>query len=410
MRRTREGRRSRLAKVFAVTIAIAFVASIGSSRADTTANAANAANAANTANTAGAANANDVANSAHPANAPAAAIGEVRVYGNTTTLELAPVHVVAEETRVLSSFGVSVTNGGIPNLFNPGEADVATNAETQALRQSVDHPDLRIIFTVSEGFYRVLARRSSGITKLADLRGKKIGTVPRTSSAYYLSRMLATEGLTEADVTIVPMVPLDKIPGAMKRGEIDAATVWEPEIEKAAQLLGADAIVFQDRSVYRELFNLNTTAANLANPAKRAGIVRLVRMLIRASAQIRRDPQQAITLLSKATHYDEKLIGQVWHHEGYPGTLVPDLLDVMTAEEPWIAKERNRTPRSRAELAKLIDESIVREALEQERALDRSISVDERVAELAAKVEGGWAICEIERLRYSYSLFAEAGR
>ncbi len=64
-----------------------------------------------------------------------------------------------------------------PESVQPGEADIATNAETQALRQSVDHPNLRIILTVSEGFYRVVARRSAGMTKLADLKGKKIATV-----------------------------------------------------------------------------------------------------------------------------------------------------------------------------------------------------------------------------------------
>src|SRR5689334_12665851 len=189
----------------------------------------------------------------------------LRVYGNTKTIELAPVLLAADRVHPTP---VTVSNGGIPNLFS-GEADVATNAETQALRQSVDHPNLRIIFTVSEGFYRIVARRSAGVTKLADLRGKRIATVGRTSSAYYLSKMLATAGLSEADVTIVTNIAMDQVPAAMKRGDVDAFTVWEPEIQNAADLLGADAIEFQDRSVYRELFNLNTTAENLANPAMR---------------------------------------------------------------------------------------------------------------------------------------------
>ncbi len=264
-----------------------------------------------------------------------AAIRPLRVYGNTSTLELAPVLLAAQPAPVV--------NGGVPNLFNPGEADVATNAETQALRVSVDHPDLRIILTVSEGFYRIVARRSAGIAKLADLRGKKIGTVPRTSAAYYLNRMLATVGLTEADVTIVSVVPLNKVPAAMKNGEIDAVAIWEPEVQIAKNQLAADAIEFQDRTVYRELFNLNTTAAALADPARRQQIVALVRSIIRTSAQIRRDPQAARAALVKSTGYDEKLIEQVWHHEGYPGTLVPDLLDVLVHEESWVAKERNRT-------------------------------------------------------------------
>ena len=219
--------------------------------------------------------------------APAAAQNAsrpLRVYGNTKTIELAPVLLAADR---IHRTPVTVTNGGIPNLFT-GDADIATNAETQALRQSVDHPNLRIILTVSEGFYRIIARRSSGVVKLEDLRGKKIATFGRTSSAYYLAKMLGTVGLKESDVTIVTNVSMEKVPDLMKRGELDAMTVWEPEIQNAQDVLGADAIEFQDRSVYRELFNLNTTAENLANPQMRAQIVSFVRSLIEASAHIRR--------------------------------------------------------------------------------------------------------------------------
>jgi hypothetical protein len=35
----------------------------------------------------------------------------------------------------------------------------------------------------------------------------------------------------------------------------------------------------------------------------------------------------------------------------------------MVAEDVFVAKERNRTPRTRAELAKLIDDSVLRDAL-----------------------------------------------
>ena len=116
--------------------------------------------------------------------------------------------------------------------------------------------------------------------------------------------MLGTAGLTEADVTIITNMAMDKVPDAMKRGELDAMTVWEPEIQNAQDALGADAIEFQDRSVYRELFNLNTTAENLANPQMRAQIVSFVRSLIKASAHIRREPQDVWPLVAKSTGYD----------------------------------------------------------------------------------------------------------
>ena len=38
-------------------------------------------------------------------------------------------------------------------------------------------------------------------------------------------------------------------------------------------------------------------------------------------------------------------------------------LDVVEAEEIWVARERGRTPRTRAELAVLIDPTVLRDAL-----------------------------------------------
>lgn len=279
------------------------------------------------------------------------------IFGNTSTLELAPVLLAAARRAE------TVRNGGIPDLFKPGGADVATNAETQALHASVDHPDLRIILTVSEGWYRIVARRSAGIASVADLKGKRIATFPSTSSAYYLHRMLATAGLTEADVTIVPILPLSDMAPALKSGKVDAVTIWEPEIERAKAAIGDDAIQFQDRRVYRELFDLNTTSGRLADPATRRRIVALVREIARASDAIHRDPKPAWAALHASTGYDPALIAEVWEHEGYPAALPADLLDVLEAEEAWLARQSGRPARTRAALARLIDQSVMDQAL-----------------------------------------------
>ena len=101
----------------------------------------------------------------------------LNIAGNMTTIELAPILVAVNG---IYRGPVIVMNGGIPNLMR-GEVDAATNAETQLLRQSIDDPSLRIILTEAESFYRIVARRSSGIASVKDLRGKKIAIAPYTS-------------------------------------------------------------------------------------------------------------------------------------------------------------------------------------------------------------------------------------
>jgi NitT/TauT family transport system substrate-binding protein len=283
----------------------------------------------------------------------------LRVSGNMTTIELSPVLVAANG---IYPGPVTVTNGGIPNIMD-GSADVATNAETQLLRQSVDDPNLRVIFTVAESFYRIVARKSAGISKVADLKGKRITTPRNTSAEYFLSKMLATANLKETDVTIVPITPVTDMSVALKDRRVDAIAMWEPESERAIAAVGDDAIVLQDRKVYRELFNLNTSTKVLADPAKRRAIVEFVRALITSSEQLRSRPQESWPYIAMKLNYPQELVSKSWPELRYAGSMVSDLLDVMEQEEPWVAKERNRPPRTRSQLSTLIDDSLLKEAL-----------------------------------------------
>jgi NitT/TauT family transport system substrate-binding protein len=283
---------------------------------------------------------------------------DITLAGLTTAPELAPVRLAA--TGIYPA-KVTIMSGGVDNLFGSNPPLVATNAETQALRSSVQHSDLRIIFTVCEGLYRVVGKKSAGINMLADLKGKTVDYAPGTSSAYFLHQTLATVSLSESDV-LTGQTPAANSPSA-------AAAYWETNIQAfAGSIAAGDEIEFQEKDstgqyVYRELFNLHATAESLADATKRRTIVRFVKALITASAQIRNDPTVVYPLLTGPTNTSQADLAKSLNYERYAGTLVSDALDVLVPEEVWHAKVNNRTARTRAELAPLIDDSIVKEAL-----------------------------------------------
>lgn len=300
---------------------------------------------------------------------PDAPLGPISVHGNKQTFEIAPVLLAAEHYYPGEA---TVRMGGIPNLVGEpmiqgfgetGVADVATHAETQALRYSVRHPNLRILMNVTEGLYRIVARRSAGIASVADLKGKRVATIEQTSSGYFLQRMLAKEGLSFADIVPVAVTPLSGMTEALRKGEVDAVVIWEPESENAAQVLGSDLVEFHGDGVYRELFNLNSTAEALADPVRRARIVRFVRGVIDAAAEIRRDPARAKPLVVTAGSFAPQDVEESWKHHRWSANLPADLLDVLVEEEKWLATRDKRVPRSREQLATLIDTSIYEEAL-----------------------------------------------
>jgi sulfonate transport system substrate-binding protein len=300
--------------------------------------------------------------------AAGAPLAPIRVSGSYW-IELSPVLVAANSFYPEQ---LPVGEGGITRISS-GEADLATNAETQLLRESVTNPDLRIIMTVTESFYRLVARRSAGIETLADLKGKRVMLPRNTSAHYFLVAMLRTAGVAEEEVEVVNLPPaqgdqtgMDQMSDALARGDVDAISIWEPEPEDAIHRLGDDAVVFQDRSVYREVFNLHARAPDLADPDKRRSIVAFVRAVARATDALKNDPEPYWPHVSSITGFTTEEVSWGWPEMQFPVRIIPDMLDVLAEEEVWVAKERNRVPRSRAELAGLIDHSVLEEALRSE--------------------------------------------
>lgn len=299
----------------------------------------------------------------------------LRIYGNLSLLEMAPVLLAAgeiypgkttvEHGSVMALWGKT---SDLASLDSAGQGDIATNSETQALRASVAHPDLRFIFTVAECPYRIVARRSAGINRLVDLRGKRVGTQLESSAAYFLDSMLRTAGLTAEDVISVPFMartraPLDLGPEALESGQLDAVALWEPQVQRARLAIGNDAIEFCDPAVYTEKFNLCTTQANLENPPLRQRIVTFVRALIAAAQRLKNEPHIGWRLVAQAAELDIGTVSSAWPYLDYPGTLATDLLDIFERQDVWIAKVQGRAPRSRDALSRLIDDSVLREAL-----------------------------------------------
>ena len=79
----------------------------------------------------------------------------------------------------------------------------------------------------SRGGDAIVARR--GITKVSDLKGKKIAVAELTPSHSFLLWMLDAGGLTVRDVEIVPQASAIDAAEVFKAQRVDAAVVWSPD-------------------------------------------------------------------------------------------------------------------------------------------------------------------------------------
>src|SRR5690349_3657983 len=288
---------------------------------------------------------------------PLAADAPFTVAVATAVVEAAPIYIAKE-----GPFGSQFTyiNGGVRTLQNNG-AHAAGNATTQMLVVLRDNPKVRLLFTLVNGNYRIVARRSAGIGKLADLKGKRIVTPRTTSAHYHMVALLRTAGLQESDVTLVT-APATAMAAAVAKGDADAISMWEPESQNTVEALGKDAITFQDNTVYRELYSMYSTTDVLNDPRRRKELVAFVREIITQTGNLRREPAKYFDLISRVTKHPAPQIARSWEHHDFPLAVAPDLLNLLVEEEKWVAGVQSRTPRTRAELASYIDTSIIEEA------------------------------------------------
>jgi NitT/TauT family transport system substrate-binding protein len=155
------------------------------------------------------------------------------------------------------------------------------------------------------------------------------------------------------------------MPPALVEGRIDAMAIWEPQPQVALDRLGGDAIVLTNPApdAYFERFGLNTTAAVLANPGRRAVLVTALRAINEMSRKLAADPRPYLPAMAKALDSPEAVIGKVWPQFRFTARLDADaLLAMFGAMEPWAAATGKREVRPPAMLAGVVDGSAAREA------------------------------------------------
>jgi len=280
----------------------------------------------------------------------------LKVAVNSTTIESFPVFAAVDS---LPSVEIVPTDNGRNAMARlvAGSVDVATGSETQALLNSVMDTRIRIILTLSECRYRVVARRSAGIQRIADLRGKKVAATLNTSSAYYLSRMLAKVHVDESGVQVVAMEG-QAMPAALAKRDVDAVSIWEPHAQNSLEAVAGDFVILEDPAAYTERFNFNTRTDVLSDPAKRAALGSLIEEIARVSARLRTESSEIIPSLAPKVNTPVRTVMAVWPQFKFPAAISEGLQASLEEVEPWVAATQKRKPRTNNDLSVLIDRSL----------------------------------------------------
>lgn len=126
-------------------------------------------------------------------------------------------------------------------FLNAGSIDFGSTAGSAALLARINGNPIKSVYVYSRPEWTALVTRNdTGLTKVADLKGKRVAVTRGTDPHIFLVRALADAGLTEKDVKLVLLQhPDGRL--ALDRGDVDAWAGLDPmmaaaEIESGAVL------------------------------------------------------------------------------------------------------------------------------------------------------------------------------
>jgi NitT/TauT family transport system substrate-binding protein len=222
--------------------------------------------------------------------------------------------------------------------LSAGQVDVTTAADVPTAAVLTRTPSLRVVADGSrwQGS-RIVARRSAGITTIADLAGKSIGTPLGTSAAYFISNALAQ---SKIDAKLVQVTPSAMVTAATQRN-VDAVSIFQPYQAQVIQALGSDAVELTGGTYSQHSLYLATQPAT---EGKGKAITAFLAALDEAGTALSQKNDAATDAVAKATQLDPALLGTVLAEFDFTLQLKPDLAQKLTELGDWAKTQGSVDP------------------------------------------------------------------
>ena len=213
--------------------------------------------------------------------------------------------------------------------------DVITCSEVPVVAAGFRSSDFAVIATVaaSKRGHVLVARKSAGISSLADLRGKRVATLQNTAMHFLLHLMLLQQQMSEQDV-VLSFLNSDDVVGPLRRGEVDALCIREPYTSQALEQVGDDVVVLEQTDIYTRTQHLVARKAFLRSRPEAAR--RLIRGLLRAERFALERPAKAQARVARRLNVEPSRLARDWAHLRLKVSLDQALLSQLEDEARWM--------------------------------------------------------------------------
>lgn len=215
-----------------------------------------------------------------------------------------------------------------------GEADIAAAAEFLFARKSFKHKDLRILATTTfVHSIRLIGLKERGISRLEDIKGKKIGVALGTNGEFFLARLLTLNGMTRDDITWVDVRPPAMVE-SIASGAVDAVLIWPPFVQRIGHKLGDKVISFDGQPGQDYFYILLGRQDWLSRNGETAR--RVMAAVKRAEAWMAENPDAARTYIAKKFKLQEAAVSKALEDYRFFVSLPQFLVTAIEAQARWL--------------------------------------------------------------------------
>ncbi len=258
---------------------------------------------------------------------------------------------IGAEKGIFKAHGVDVrlkvvnTGTDMVNAMQKREVQVGDMSVTTFLKARHAGDPFRVIGIIMSDATRsnadeplaIVARKGSGVRKVRDLKGKRVGLAKAQTSDEYLKMVLARRGMKYEDVAIENIMAPPELAPALEAGKVDAVVSWEPYNTAVLQQVPGSYVVVRGGGHLSYIMVATAHEPTIANDPQM--LRDFVAGLAEASQYTRKHRNEAVEIFARwVPGIDLKVGKKAIRHISYDPRISPPVMRAFEAAEDDILK------------------------------------------------------------------------
>ncbi len=236
------------------------------------------------------------------------------------------------------------------------EADIVVGtSEFPVVGAAFQKEKIKIIGAIDKAeIIYLVARKDRGIEKVADLKGKMVGTTPGTVANFYLGRFLNLNGMDIKDVVVVDLKRPEEWVSSILNADVDAICTAQPYIDAIKETMGDKVVVWPTQS-NQPVFGLVISSGEwIENNPEIAS--RFLKSLAQAEEYLTGHPAESKVIVQRWLDVDTDYMETVWSQNQYSLSLNEYLILSMEDEARWMINNNLTTEKQMPDFTEYIYE------------------------------------------------------